>query len=130
MIAVACAGSGAKGMSLPRKKTIMAWNAIRVGCGECSHILLPVIPLVDWPQDRRLEKAPIPDAFRSTEYRQLLGMHVDNFVDIEPDRLAHFASAANVSRYSCMILRAISMVRACLGLNGERRKLPSGCSTG
>ena len=28
MIDVACAGSGAKGMSLPRKKNIMAWNAI------------------------------------------------------------------------------------------------------
>src|SRR5829696_2591521 len=30
MIDVACAGSGAKGMSLPRKKTIMAWNAMRL----------------------------------------------------------------------------------------------------
>src|SRR4051812_31776166 len=30
MMAVACAGSGAKGMSLIRKKTIMAWNAIRL----------------------------------------------------------------------------------------------------
>src|SRR6188472_2847938 len=30
MMAVACAGSGAKGMSLPRKKTIMAWNAMRL----------------------------------------------------------------------------------------------------
>src|SRR3954452_21956750 len=30
MMAVACAGSGAKGMSLLRRKTIMAWNAIRL----------------------------------------------------------------------------------------------------
>src|SRR5215204_1416870 len=30
MMAVACAASGAKGMSLLRRKTIMAWNAIRL----------------------------------------------------------------------------------------------------
>src|SRR4051812_25315443 len=30
MMAVACAGSGAKRMSLLRRKTIMAWNAIRL----------------------------------------------------------------------------------------------------
>jgi hypothetical protein len=58
--------------------------------------------LVDWPQNRRLKKAPITNAFRSAEYRQLLGMHVDDFIDLEPNRLTHFASAANVSRYSCM----------------------------
>src|SRR6202022_4820568 len=89
-----------------------------------------VVPLVDWAQNRGLQKALIPDAFRSAENRQLLGMHVDDFTDVEPAWLGHFASAANVSRYSRMFLRAISIVPACFGLNGESRKLPSGCSTG
>ena len=55
MIDVACAGSGAKGMSLPRKKDhhgverdtlvavdkgMIAGKAERIGCSECSHIRL------------------------------------------------------------------------------------------
>ena len=44
----------------------------------------------------------VPNAFRPAEYRQLLGMHVDDFIDVEPNWLLHFASAANVSRYSCI----------------------------
>ena len=144
MIAVACAGRAQRDVVAAQEdhhgverdalvavdKGVVAGKAERIGCGERSHIRLSVMPLVDWPQDRQLEKATIPNAFRSAEYRQLLGMHVDDFIDIEPNWLTHFASAANVSRYSCMTLRAISMVRACLGLNGESRKLPSGCSTG
>src|SRR5207237_4462726 len=59
-------------------KRIVTGQTERVGCRKCSYFLLPVIPLVDRPQNCRLEKAPIPDAFRSTEYRQLLGMHVDD----------------------------------------------------
>src|SRR4051812_264167 len=112
------------------QKGMVTGKTERIGRRKGGHIGLPVMPLVDRPQDRRLQKAKVPNALRSAEYRQLLGMHVDDFIDIEPDRLTHFASAANVSRYSCMILRAISIVRACFGLNGESRKLPSGCSTG
>src|SRR6185312_4763424 len=111
-------------------KGVVAGKTEGIGGGERSHIGLSVVPLVDRPQNRRLQQATIPNAFRSAEHRQLLGMHVDDFIDVEPDWLAHFASAANVSRYSCMTWRAISMVRACFGLNGESRRLPSGCSTG
>src|SRR6185312_2813401 len=58
-------------------KRMIAGKAERIGCSECSHIRLSVIPLVDWPQDGGLKKATIPNAFRSAEYCQLLGMHVD-----------------------------------------------------
>ena len=145
MMAVACARVGREGYVVAAQedhhgvernplvavhKGMIAGKAERIGCSKCSHIRLSVIPLVDRPQNGELKKATIPNAFRSAEYCQLLGMHVDDLIDIEPNWLTHFASAANVSRYSCMTWRAISMVRACLGSNGESRRLPSGCSTG
>ena len=38
------------------------------------------------------------NAFRSTEYRQLLGMHVDDFIDIEPNWLSSFVQAPQTYR--------------------------------
>ena len=84
-------------------KSVVAGKTERVGRGKRGQVSLSIVPLVDWPQNCRLKKTPIPNAFRPSEYRQLLGMHVDDFIDLEPNGLTHFASAANVSRYSCMI---------------------------
>src|SRR5882757_7220125 len=61
-------------------KSVVAGKTERMGRGKRGQVGLSVVPLVDWPQNGRLKKTPIPNAFRPSEYRQLLGMHVDDFI--------------------------------------------------
>jgi hypothetical protein len=71
--------------------------------------------LVYWASKSRFQQAEIANAVRAPEQRQLLSLKIKHDVEVEPFRLAHFASALNVSAYSRNARLAISIAFACFG---------------
>src|SRR6266536_1249415 len=63
-----------------------------------------------------------------TEECELLGMDVFDVVERQPPRLVHSARALNVSRYSFITCRAISIASSCRGSYGVIFTLRSGIS--
>lgn len=58
----------------------------KVGCFSINE-------LVERSPERRFQQAKITNAVRPAEQGELLGMNIDDNIALEPDRLAHFASA-------------------------------------
>src|SRR5581483_1677979 len=64
-----------------------------VGCRQHGEVVLAVNEFVDRTRQRRLKQSEIANAVGSAKESQLLRMHIQNDIEVEPFRLAHLASA-------------------------------------
>ena len=58
-----------------------------------SEACFPVCGFVEWSPQGRFKEAKITDSVCAAKEGQLLGVDIENDGRVEPDRLAHFASA-------------------------------------
>lgn len=72
---------------------MIARNTEPIGRRENGKISFPVGEFVYRPRERGFKKPAITDTIGSAEKCKLLGVKIENDVNVEPTRLAHLASA-------------------------------------
>ena len=72
---------------------MIARNAEAVGGRKRRNAAFAVTEFVKWSRQRGFEQTAIANAVRAAEQSKLLGMEIEDGIDIEPYRLVHFASA-------------------------------------
>ena len=94
---------------------VIAGEAESVCGSKLGKVFGAVGMLVPGPSQCRFEETDIAYAVGATEEGKLFGVNIKGEFEVEPLRLAHFASALNVSAYLLNARRAISMPLAWTG---------------
>ena len=80
-----------------------------------GEIDIAICKFIDRARQGGLKEPEIAYAIGPAEKCELLDVKIENDVNVEPFRLAHFAKARYVSAYLRNDRRAISIALACLG---------------
>jgi len=78
-------------------KRVVFSESESIGPRKGRQILFPIMPLVFGSRERGFQHSAIAYPIGPAKQCQLFGVHIRDFQDIEPNWLAHFAKARNVS---------------------------------
>ncbi len=74
-------------------KCVISRDAESISCRENGKVRFAVSEFIDRPCERGFKETAIAEAIGAAEKRKLLGVEIENDIDVEPSRLAHLASA-------------------------------------